>query len=118
MPTATQNWVEEFVDVAGTRTQVLKGGSGSPLLVLHGAGGNPGWMPYHEALSEHFTVYAPSHPGYDHTARPSWVKVVVGGPLPRNGQSGCRRPLRTAPPPPEVPALPASACSPARRDPW
>ncbi len=77
MPTATQSWVEEFVDVGGTRTQVLKGGSGSPLLVLHGAGGNPGWMPYHEALSEHFTVYAPSHPGYDHTARPSWVSTMT-----------------------------------------
>ena len=77
MPTATQSWVEEFVDVGGTRAQVLKGGSGSPLLVLHGAGGNPGWMPYHEALSEHFTVYAPSHPGYDHTARPPWVSTMT-----------------------------------------
>jgi pimeloyl-ACP methyl ester carboxylesterase len=77
MPTVTQSWVEEFVDVGETRTQVLKGGSGAPVLVLHGAGGNPGWLPYHEALAEHFTVYAPSHPGYDHTPRPSWVSTMT-----------------------------------------
>ena len=71
--TTTQSWVEEFVEVAGAKTQVLKAGSGAPLLVLHGAGGNPGWGPYHEALSERFTVYAPSHPGYDKSERPGWV---------------------------------------------
>ena len=59
--TMTQSWTEEFVEVAGVQTQVLKGGSGAPLLVLHGASGNPGWQPFHEGLSEHFTVYATSH---------------------------------------------------------
>ena len=77
MTTATRTWVEESVDVGGTRTQVLKGGSGSPLLVLHGAGGNPGWMPYHEALAQHFTVYAPSHPGYNKTQRPAWASSIA-----------------------------------------
>ena len=73
--TTTQSWIEEFVDVGGTKTQVLKGGSGAPLLVLHGARGNPGWLGYHEELSRNFTVYAPSHPGYDKTERPGWVKT-------------------------------------------
>lgn len=74
--TTTKSWTEEFVEVAGVKTQVLKGGRGSPLLVLHGARGNPGWMPYHEELSKHYTVYAPSHPGYDKTRRPSWVSSI------------------------------------------
>jgi pimeloyl-ACP methyl ester carboxylesterase len=75
--TTTQSWTEEFAMVGGARTQILKGGSGAPLLVLHGAGGNPGWMPYHEALSQHFTVYAPAHPGYDKTERLSWVSTIT-----------------------------------------
>ena len=74
--TTTQSWVEEFVEVAGAKTQVLKGGSGAPLLILHGARGNPGWAPYHEALSQRFTVYAPSHPGYDKSERPGWVSTT------------------------------------------
>ena len=74
--TTTQRHTEQFVDVDGISTQVLKGGSGAPLLVLHGGLGNPGWMPWHEALSEKYTVYAPSHPGYDKTARPDWVRNI------------------------------------------
>ena len=75
--TTTQNWTEQTVEVGGVKQQVFKGGSGTPLIVLHGARGNPGWMPYHQALSEHFTVYAPSHPGYDKSERPSWVATIT-----------------------------------------
>ena len=73
----TQSWTEEYTQVAGARTQIFKGGKGAPLLVLHGAGGNPGWMPYHQELSKHFTVYASSHPGYDGSERPSWVSTIT-----------------------------------------
>ena len=76
--TTTQSWTEQFVEVAGSKLQVLKGGTGPPLLVLHGARGNPGWMPYHEALAQRFTVYAPSHPGYDQSERPPWVSKTTG----------------------------------------
>jgi pimeloyl-ACP methyl ester carboxylesterase len=74
--TTTQSWTEEFVEQAGAKTQILKGGSGQPILLLHGANGNPGWMPVHEALSEKYTVYAPSHPGYDKSERPDWVSKM------------------------------------------
>jgi pimeloyl-ACP methyl ester carboxylesterase len=75
--TTTKSWTEEYVDVAGAKTQFLKGGSGPPLLVLHGGAGSPGWMPYHEALSERFSVFAPSHPGYDGSQRPPWVATIT-----------------------------------------
>jgi pimeloyl-ACP methyl ester carboxylesterase len=43
--------------------ELLQGGSGDPLLFLHGSGGvRQG--PYLDMLAEHFTVYAPSHPGF------------------------------------------------------
>ena len=72
----TRDHTEELVEVAGTSIQVLKGGTGDPLLLLHGAGGNPGWLPYHQALSQHCTVYAPSHPGYDRSSRPDWISTI------------------------------------------
>lgn len=50
-------------------TPVYRKGSGEPLLWLHAAGGlNRGWTPELEALSEHYDVIAPVHPGWDDTA--------------------------------------------------
>lgn len=70
------DWQEETISVAGIDTQVFSGGSGEPLLVLHGAGGNPGWMPYHEVLAAQFRVIAPSHPGFGASDRPDWMERV------------------------------------------
>lgn len=69
-------FTEEFVDVGGASIQVLKGGSGEPLLLLHGAGGNYGWLNYIEALAERFTVYLPSHPGFNRSQRPEWLESM------------------------------------------
>jgi pimeloyl-ACP methyl ester carboxylesterase len=48
--------------------KVKVGGSGPPLVYLHTAGG-PLWDPFIDALADHFTVYAPDHPGTGDTAR-------------------------------------------------
>jgi pimeloyl-ACP methyl ester carboxylesterase len=72
----TPDHTDDLIEVAGTHIQVLKGGAGEPLLLLHGAGGNPGWLAYHQALSQQFTVYAPSHPGYDRSNRPDWISSM------------------------------------------
>jgi pimeloyl-ACP methyl ester carboxylesterase len=53
-----------FPTVAGKKTQLTVGGSGPPLLYLHSAGGETEWMPFHEQLARHFTVYLPAHPGF------------------------------------------------------
>ncbi|HEX9867082.1 MAG TPA: alpha/beta fold hydrolase [Candidatus Tectomicrobia bacterium] len=68
----TPDHSNELMQIADVSIQVLKGGEGEPLLLLHGAGGNPGWLSYHQALAQRFTVYAPSHPGYDRSSRPDW----------------------------------------------
>jgi pimeloyl-ACP methyl ester carboxylesterase len=73
----TADHTDELLEVAGTRIQVLQGGAGEPLLLLHGAGGNPGWRPYHQALAQQCTVYAPSHPGYDRSSRPDWISTMT-----------------------------------------
>ena len=49
--TMTQAWSEEMVEVAGINLQMVKGGSGESLLILHDEMGYPGWLKYHEALS-------------------------------------------------------------------
>jgi pimeloyl-ACP methyl ester carboxylesterase len=47
---------------------VYRKGSGEPLLFFHAAGGlNRGWTPDLEALSQHYDVIAPVHPGWDDT---------------------------------------------------
>lgn len=55
---------ETFLNVRGTKIQMLKGGSGDPLLYLHSAGGEVAWLPFFEQLSQHYTVYLTGHPGF------------------------------------------------------
>ena len=43
--------------------QVAEGGSGDPLIYLHGAGGYVGWPDYLDRLARDYHVYAPAHPG-------------------------------------------------------
>ena len=69
-------FIEEMVDVGDTKVHTLKGGSGEPLLLLHGAGGNSGWLRFADALAEKDTVYYPSHPGYGKTERPDWLETI------------------------------------------
>src|SRR5262249_7341167 len=73
MPAGVQ---EVFVNVGGAQIRLLKGGSGAPLLVLHGTEGSLGWRRYTQALAEHFTVYLPSHPGFDGSQRPVWLNSL------------------------------------------
>lgn len=47
------------------QVQLFRGGSGKPLLFLHGAGGMRGWAPWLDRLAQRFDVLAPSHPGFD-----------------------------------------------------
>jgi pimeloyl-ACP methyl ester carboxylesterase len=52
----------------------MRGGKGPPLLFLHGAGGAGGvWLPFMAALSEHYEVIAPDHPGFGRSERPEWL---------------------------------------------
>ena len=74
MTTGQATWTQETHQVAGAELQVLKGGSGEPLLVLHDEMGQPGWLRFHEELAQSYTVYAPSHPGFGVTARIDWIR--------------------------------------------
>jgi pimeloyl-ACP methyl ester carboxylesterase len=74
--TTTLGANESRVAVAGTDVQMFSGGSGPPILFLHGAGGNRGWQAFHQALAGNNTVYAPSQPGFNGTESPDWVATI------------------------------------------
>jgi len=76
MATTASTGSESIVDVPGGRLRLLRGGAGDPVLVLHHDVGNPGWLPFHRQLAERFDVLVPSHPGYDRSTRPSWMRSV------------------------------------------
>ena len=73
MTTTAKPWTQESIDVAGAKIQVVKGGSGDPLLLLHGEMGYPGWLRFHDALAENNSIIAPTHPGFGTTPRLDWV---------------------------------------------
>jgi pimeloyl-ACP methyl ester carboxylesterase len=56
---------EEFLELAGGRVRLLRGGAGEPVLFLHAAGGAGAWLPFHSRLAgAGFEVIAPDHPGF------------------------------------------------------
>ncbi|MEE9285302.1 MAG: alpha/beta hydrolase [Dehalococcoidia bacterium] len=67
---------EEMLELPWGDVEMLKAGSGNPLLVLHHDIGNPGWLPFYDQLAQSFTVYVPSHPGFGKSDRPDWARTV------------------------------------------
>lgn len=65
------------VTVLDTPVEMHSGGSGPPLLFLHGGEGFGTFDPTTSPLAERFTVYAPSHPGFFGTPRPDWVFTIT-----------------------------------------
>src|SRR3954452_25404797 len=66
-------YAESAIDVRGTLICVLRGGSGPPLIFLHGASGHVGWLPFLDRLSQRFDVIAPEHPGFGNSDDPAWL---------------------------------------------
>jgi pimeloyl-ACP methyl ester carboxylesterase len=65
-----------MVEVAGGKVHLLTAGIGDPLLILHRDVGNPGWLPFYDRLAQRYTVHVPSHPGFDKSDRPEWMRNV------------------------------------------
>lgn len=63
--TETREIKREFLEFPGGRVQVLRGGTGAPVLFLHAAGGAGQWLDFHELLAaQGYEVIAPDHPGF------------------------------------------------------
>lgn len=59
----------------GCRVRIMRGGSGAPLVFLHGASG-AAWLPFMETLSERFEVVVPEHPGFGVSEMPDWLDNI------------------------------------------
>ncbi len=68
---------QSTVTVSGNQVEMHKGGSGPPLLFLHGGEGFGTYDPTSGPLAERFTVYAPSLPGFFGTPRPEWLYTIT-----------------------------------------
>ncbi len=62
--------------IAGCEVTMQRGGSGQPLLFLHGACGAGRWLPFMEALSHTFDVIVPEHPGFGQSETPAWLDNI------------------------------------------
>lgn len=62
------------MELAGLKVRFLRGGTGSPLVVIHHSTGNPGWIPLYEKLAESFDVIVPDQPGWGGSERPEWAR--------------------------------------------
>jgi pimeloyl-ACP methyl ester carboxylesterase len=62
--------------VRDTPVDLLRDGSGPPLLFLHGAGGGGRWLTFQEQLAERFDVLAPSHPGHAGSPTAEWIEHI------------------------------------------
>jgi pimeloyl-ACP methyl ester carboxylesterase len=88
---AADTHTSDKLEVAGLNLHVLKGGTGSPLVVLHHSTGNPGWVPFYEKLATKHAVTVPDMPGYGQSARPEWARdardlaILVGHALDKLG---------------------------------
>src|SRR5438270_3633194 len=55
----------ETIDLRGHPTVIMHGGDGPPFVYLHSTlGESLRWLPPYQAWVKHFTVYAPTHPGF------------------------------------------------------
>jgi pimeloyl-ACP methyl ester carboxylesterase len=67
---------QSFVEIGGCRTNLRRGGSGAPLLFLHGASGASTILPFMETLAQRFEVLVPEHPGYGLSDEPEWLDTI------------------------------------------
>jgi len=62
--------------VEDTRVSCLRGGSGPPLVFLHGSESFTDWLPFMEALAGRFDVIVPDHPGFGRSDTPPWLDTI------------------------------------------
>ena len=66
----------ERLTVAGIELEVLRAGSGRPLVLLHGINNIDRGARFVELLAQRAQLIAPSHPGFGHSPRPDGFETV------------------------------------------
>ncbi len=63
--------------IDGCNIGLMRGGSGRPLLILHGSGGAGHWLPYMADLAARHDVIVPEHPGFGDSDTPDWLDNIA-----------------------------------------
>ena len=69
-------FVTQTIEISGCKLSLRRGGSGVPLLYLHGTDGLVEWPAMLDTLAEEFDVIAPDHPGFGASEVPGWIDDV------------------------------------------
>jgi pimeloyl-ACP methyl ester carboxylesterase len=69
------DYATSVIAVRGCRIRLMRGGAGSPLVVLHGASG-ANWSPFMQKLAQNFDVIAPENPGFGESDTPDWLDTI------------------------------------------
>ncbi|MPZ38152.1 MAG: alpha/beta fold hydrolase [Rhizobiales bacterium] len=64
------------VSVRGCNIKLMRGGSGPPLLFLHGSSGAGAWLPFMQSLATRFDMIVPEHPGFGPSDTPDWLDTI------------------------------------------
>ena len=67
---------DQAILIGDCRIRLMRGGSGAPLLFLHGGGGVGIWLPCMAQLAKKFDVIVPEHPGFGASDTPAWLDTV------------------------------------------
>jgi pimeloyl-ACP methyl ester carboxylesterase len=76
MTTANASVTRTTLTVEGAQVSVLRGGSGPPLLFLHGSDAFTDWHPFMAELAGRFDVIVPDHPGFGRSDTPPWLDTI------------------------------------------
>ena len=76
MTTTSQTHTQEVLELAGSRVELVRGGTGDPLVIFHDETGYPGWMRYNEALAQSNSLYIPLNPGSGQSENLDWVRSM------------------------------------------
>ena len=69
--------VHSTVTICGATIPMKRAGAGPAMLVLHGSGGSPRFLPAMQKLAEQFEVFIPQAPGFGGTEVPPWLETIA-----------------------------------------
>jgi pimeloyl-ACP methyl ester carboxylesterase len=61
----------------GASFPVKRAGTGAPMVMIHGGGGSPRFLPAMQKLAERFEVIVPQAPGFGGGQPPPWLETVA-----------------------------------------
>lgn len=62
--------------VEGAAISLMRGGSGTPLLFLHGSDAFGTWLPFMDGFARRFDTVVPDHPGFGRSEVPPWLDCI------------------------------------------